>query len=325
MSFKDYIRSKTIVMCFICISALLTYILMVLLNAGIPLMVCAEGTILIVCFLWFSVNYIICKRRLAKLNRIENQLEEKYLLGEILPEPKDEVEEQYYNIMKRVSGSAIEAIEKAKRDKEDYCHYVESWIHEIKTPLTACSLILENGGDASKLKKELKKVDNLTETILYYARIKSPEKDTILRKFSVSEVINQAVKSQMELLISAGVSLEVYGDFVVVSDDKALGFIIKQLLVNSAKYCPHCHVTITCTEGTITYEDNGIGIPSYEVSRVADRGFTGTNGRKLGSSTGMGLYIVRELCRHLNIRLHIDSEEGRFTRICLSYDSLTKV
>lgn len=78
--------------------------------------------------------------------------------------------------MKTISRSAIGVAEQALRDKEDYCAYVESWIHEIKTPLTACSLILANGADTRKLRRELKNADNLTENILYYARMRGAQK-----------------------------------------------------------------------------------------------------------------------------------------------------
>jgi len=216
-------------------------------------------------------------------------------------------------------------VEQAQREKNEYCSYVESWIHEIKTPLTACSLILANGGDARRLKRELKRADNLTESILYYARMRSIEKDTQIREIRVAKVMDEAVKSQMELLIAAGISVEVQGDFSVHTDGKSLEFILKQLLINCAKYCPGCHVTMTAENGVITVQDNGIGIPAHELRRVTERGFTGTNGRRLGGSTGMGLYIVSELCRQLGITMEIESELSKYTRIRLSFDILTKM
>lgn len=109
------------------------------------------------------------------------------------------------------------------------------------------------------------------------------------------------------------------------SDDKALCFIIKQLLINAAKYCPGCLIQITAEDGIITVQDNGIGIPAHELKRVTERGFTGTNGRKAASSTGMGLYIVRELCEKLDIDLKIESVQGSYTKISLSFRNLTKV
>ena len=105
-------------------------------------------------------------------------MQEKYLIGETLPHPRDSVELQYFLLMKEISRSAIGAVEQAREEKQDYYDYVESWVHEIKTPLTACSLILSNGGNPSKLRRELRRADNLTETILTYAKLRTVEKDT---------------------------------------------------------------------------------------------------------------------------------------------------
>ena len=80
-------------------------------------------------------------------------------------------------------------------------------------------------------------------------------------------------------------------------------------------------MNITLSENSLIFEDNGPGIPSHELSRVTERGFTGAAGRRHGQSTGMGLYIVSELCKKLNIELEISSEEHRFTRFSLSFPS----
>mgnify|MGYP001229761458 CR=1 FL=1 len=324
MKLREYIYSKAVTLCFIAIGALISSIFMLLAGTDVLLICTAELFLVMMVLLWLFVSYFIERARLNKLERIMEELPEKYLLGEVLPTPTSAVEKQYFRIMKTVSRSAIGAVEQAQREKNEYCSYVESWIHEIKTPLTACSLILSNGGDVRKLKRELKRADNLTESILYYARMRSIEKDTQIREIRVSEVMNDAVKSQMELLIAAGISVELQGDFSVHTDSKSLGFILKQLLINCAKYCPGCHVTMTAENGVITVQDNGIGIPANELRRVTERGFTGTNGRRLGGSTGMGLYIVSELCRQLGIMLEIESELSKYTRIRLSFDNLTK-
>ena len=195
----------------------------------------------------------------------------------------------------------------------------------MKTPLTACGLILANGGDVRKLKPELRRADNLTESILYYARLRTAQKDTQIKRFQVSEVMEEAVKSQMELMIASKMRVETEGGFEVYSDSKALCFMLKQLLINAAKYCPGCLVRLSARGGVITVEDNGIGIPSHEISRVTQRGFTGTNGRRLGGSTGMGLYIVKELCQRLDMDMKVESQLGAYTKVILTFQNLTKM
>ena len=78
----------------------------------------------------------------------------------------------------------------------------------------------------------------------------------------------------------------------------------------------------------ITVEDNGIGIPAHELPRVFDRGFTGSNGRNRGGSTGMGLYLCKKLAGFLELGLEIASEEGKGTTVTLTFpakENLTKL
>ena len=125
----------------------------------------------------------------------------------------------------------------------------------------------------------------------------------------------------MELLIAANISVFIEGEATVYTDPKLLVFILKQLLINCAKYCPGCRVDISLGEHSLTFSDNGPGIPAHELTRVTERGFTGSAGRARGESTGMGLYIVSELCKTLNIAMEIASEEQRFTRFVFRFSS----
>lgn len=325
MSAGAYLESKGVTLCFLGIGGLLMGTAAVTVGLNIAALGVIFGLYALLIFLWLVVGLLLARRRIANLEKLVAELPEKYLLGEVLPAPTDAVERKYFRVLQEISRSAVGAVEQERCEKEEYCDYVEQWIHEIKTPLTACTLILANGGDVRKIKPELKRADNLTENILYYARMRTAEKDTQIRKFQGAEVIEEAVKSQMELLIAAKVRVEVRGDLTLYSDKKALCFILKQLLINSAKYCPGCRVEITAGNGVITVEDDGIGIPSHELRRVTERGFTGTNGRRREGSTGMGLYIVSELCRRLEISLEIESQQGSYTRTTLAFENLTKM
>ena len=324
MSFIDFLNSKAVTLCFLGIGALLIAAYMAALEVSANMVLIAELLFIIIVALWLGFGYFFESKRMKKLNRLVDGLEEKYLIGEVLPEPRGLVEREYYDIMKTISRSAIGLAEQAVRDKEEYCDYVESWIHEIKTPLTACSLILSNGADERKLRRELKNADNLTQSILYYARMRSSQNDLRIREVHVKKAMDEAVSSQMEILIASKIGVDVEGDFIAYTDDKSLCFILKQLLINCAKYCAGCHINMKADKGIISVEDNGIGIPSHEIKMVTRRGFTGTNGRKLGSSTGMGLYIVNELCKNMDMDLKIESERGSYTRVSLVFKSLTK-
>ncbi|MGN0426113.1 MAG: sensor histidine kinase [Acetatifactor sp.] len=323
MSFRDYIGSKALSLCVGGIGIL--YLLFIFCLCQIPFFL--TGIILLntllVTTVWILIGWRRADRKLRHLKHRLEALPEKYLIGETLDRPRDAVELQYYLLMKEISSSAIGAVEQAKTEQQDYCDYVESWVHEIKTPLTACSLILANGGDSAKLRRELRRADNLTETILTYAKLRTVEKDTQIGLTDLRTVCDQAVREEMELLIAAGIAVSIQGEGRVYTDAKRLIFILKQLLINCAKYCPGCQIRIELGEDSLLLEDNGPGIPAHELRRVTERGFIGTIGRSQGGSTGMGLYIVSQLCESLNIRMELTSKEGSYTRFTFQFSAPT--
>lgn len=319
MKWIEFFCSRAVTLCSLGIGFLVFSILFLTAGGNFPLYLVCASSFWILVFAWLFFTWLTANSRLKRLEKLIEQMDRPYLLGELLPPPTTVTERGYFEIMKAISHSAIGLTEQASSDKEDYMDYVESWIHEIKTPLTTCSLILENGSSPEKLRQELKQAENLTDTILYYARLRSAEKDIAISSFNLSEAADEAIQSQMSLLIAARISIEQQGSLSVFSDKKAVVFILKQLLINCAKYCPHSHLIIKCSQRTLSVSDNGPGIPDYELPRVTERGFTGKNGRTSPTSTGMGLYIVSELCKKLGIELQIDSMEGVGTSISLSF------
>ena len=319
MSFRDFIAAKAVSLCMAGMAGL--YLALVWYFCALPfsllLILLLSG--LFVLLLWFLIDWRRADRRLKTLRSRLEALPEKYLIGETLDRPQDAVELEYYLLMKEISRSAIGAVEQARSEMEDYCDYVVRWVHEIKTPLTACSLILANGGDSSKLRRELRRADNLSETILTYAKLRTAEKDTQIALADLRAACDQAIREEMELLIAADISVSIDGEVEVYTDAKRVVFILKQLLINCAKYCPGCRIQIELEPGCLIFEDDGPGIPAHERTRVTERGFTGSAGRKRGGSTGMGLYIVSKLCEALNISLEIASEEGRYTRFSFRF------
>lgn len=323
MRFGEYLKGKAVflllggagllfLLCFLLISGVSSAFTAVL-YAGIFMF---EG-------LYLAADYLVQRRRLAQLEALIDSLPERYLAGEVLMPPASGTERCYFRVMKSISSSAIDAAETARREKEEYMEYVERWIHEMKTPLTACSLILANQGRqcreqecqmASRCARELKRADNLTEDILYYARLRSADRDIRAVCFSARQLLEHAVKSQMEILIAAGVCVEIEGDFRAYGDEKSVSYMVQQLLVNAAKYCPGCRIRLQAERNRIVVEDNGIGIPSYEIERITDRGFTGSNGERFPNSTGMGLYVVKRLCEKLEIGFAVESGVGEYTK-----------
>ena len=301
--------------------------------------------LLIAALVYFTLtqvyDYRKCQRRLKELNAVMDGLNEKYLFGECAPPPKDAFERALFALFRRSGKSMIETVSDARAAGREYREYVESWVHEIKTPITAATLICRNmgGENKDKLLRELGQIEAHVERALFYARAESPEKDCLIRQCSLHQIVSDAIKNHQTLLIGQGVRIETEGfesresEYPVYTDAKWASFIIGQILQNAARYHGEEPV-ISLTAMTLgkqvrlSIKDNGIGIPAHELPRVFDRGFTGKNGRARGGSTGMGLYLCRRLTAFLQMDLKITSTEGTGTEVSLTFPSkenLTKL
>jgi len=228
------------------------------------------------------------------------------------------------------------AVSDAQASQREYREYVERWVHEIKTPLTAARLICRelDGDIRRKLTAELSQIEAHVERALFYARAENPEQDCLLRQVDLGKIAAQAIENHRSLLIQSGVQVATEElDCTVYTDEKWAVFILGQLLQNAASYRGEAPViTISAAplgkQVRLTVSDNGIGIPAHELPRVFERGFTGSNGRIRGGSTGMGLYLCKKLAGFLELGLEIASEEGKRTTVTLTFpakQNLTKL
>lgn len=273
------------------------------------------------------------RARLRELEAVSEGLEQKYLFAECAPPPRGLYEKRLFDLARRAGRAMTGAVSDAQAAQREYREYVERWVHEIKTPITASRLICRelDGEIRRKLTGELARVEAHVERALFYARAESPERDCVIRQAELGEIVAQAVGNHRTLLIQSGVRVETAGlDCSVYTDEKWAVFILGQLLQNAARYRGEEPVITLSTRSLgkqvqLTVADNGMGIPAHELPRIFDRGFTGSNGRDRGgrnpaaSSTGMGLYLCKKLAGFLELGLTIASEEGKGTAVTLTF------
>ena len=279
--------------------------------------------VLVLCLLSF---YFSRKKYLNRLLDMAEQLEERYLLPEVMEAPERADDQVFYQIMKMAEKSMLERISGIQRERKEYKEYIEQWIHEVKTPITAMKLICENnpGPFTRDLMAEVENVNRFTEQALYFARSEHAEKDYSVREIRLSDVVHEAIAGNKYLLRQNHVAITVEDmDDVVYTDDKWVRFILDQLISNAVKYRTDQPVLHFCTRKEndrvlLSVEDNGIGIPPGDLPRIFEKGFTGENGRRIHSSTGIGLYLCRCLCDKLGIRISASSK-GKGTIISLSF------
>lgn len=220
-----------------------------------------------------------------------------------------------------------------KQDMEDY---YTMWIHQIKTPIAAMHLLLEDVQEAGistagkQAAEELFKIEQYAEMALHYARLDSLSSDLSFKKIEIHQVVKQAVRKYAVLFIGSGLSFSLE-DFSckAVTDDKWIGFVIEQILSNAIKYTKKGGISIyganergerqTGTVTDIVIEDTGIGIRKEDLPRIFERGFTGYNGRMDKKSTGIGLYLCSQIMGRLNHTIRVESREEEGTKILLGF------
>lgn len=261
-----------------------------------------------------------------KLLDMAEQLSERYLISEVMELPEQAEDQVYYQLLKMAGKSMLEQIGEVERERLEYKEYIEQWIHEIKTPITAMKLLCENHrmNWTKELLLELEKTNRFTEQALYYARSEHTEKDYSVREMALSQVVHQAIADNKYLLLQSGMRLEVEEmQDTVYSDEKWVRFILNQLIANAVKYRMEQPVLRISThkrqdQVVLVVEDNGIGIAASDLPRIFEKGFTGQNGRMVQQSTGIGLYLCKRLCEKLGIGIMAESSEHG-TAISLSF------
>lgn len=266
------------------------------------------------------------KKYYSYLEKMINQLKEKYLITEVIKKPEFIEGKILYETLEQTNKSMHENVNKYKYNVKDYKEYIELWIHEIKIPLATSKMIIENNkNNATKsIEEELDKLENYIDQALYYARSNTVEKDYYIKKTSLKELVNESIKKNKTILIQEKIEINTHDlNSIIYTDSKWIIFILNQLIQNSVKYKNKestLEIEIYSKENkdnTILYiKDNGIGIKTNEINRVFEKGFTGTNGRLSNKkSTGIGLYLCKKLCDKLGISMELDSKENEFTEI----------
>lgn len=217
----------------------------------------------------------------------------------------------------------------------DYENYVESWVHEIKKPLSLVTLVLDNRKDEmtplvqARMIHARDQMRQNVEQILYFSRLGAAHKDYYWESLSVLSVCKESAWDNRTVLDEAGFMIEFTGkDCQIVSDKKGLMFILGQLICNSVKYTkeqdpPMLSFDVqenpVAEQITLSISDNGLGIPAFDLPFVFDKGFTGDRGSYLSRSTGMGLYLVQKMATDLAIDLQITSKVECGTTVSLIF------
>ena len=328
MKFSKYVKDNIINI----IIYITTVILIVLMLAAFKMPISANVAVFVI-FIFSGIAIIL--NNYYRKNKFYKQfcsnlekLDKKFLILETMAEPSTYEEKIMVEALYEINKSMIEKINEYKNNTNEFKEFVEIWIHEVKIPIS--SMVLKCHNNKEKYDKSflslIRRLDNNVDEILYYVRSENTEKDFAISEVDLKEVVrNVSIKNKDDLLEN-NVKFETNLEAIKVSTDKKwLEFILNQIINNSIKYKKDEEAVIRIeskeNEEKVTLEifDNGTGIPSSDLPRVFEKSFTGTNGRNKVKSTGMGLYIIKNLCCKLGHNIYIQSEENKYTKVILEF------
>ena len=265
--------------------------------------------------------------------------------------PSDQIESLQQDIMHRLNQMCMNVETAGQKSLEEMTDYYTMWAHQIKTPIFALRLLLqENPSENKDALAELFKIEQYVEMVLGYLRTEDMSSDLKLSRCNLDTIIRRQIHKYAGIFVSKKLSLTYKGiSESVLTDEKWLGFVIGQILSNALKYTRaggiHIYLkdvngshqnsdnlsdtvisstststaTDTATSITLIIEDTGIGIREEDLPRIFEKGYTGVNGRENNRATGIGLYLSQKIMNRLGHRIYITSEEGSGTKVFLEF------
>ncbi|KAA0546391.1 HAMP domain-containing histidine kinase [Bacillus sp. BGMRC 2118] len=280
------------------------------------ILLCSYGSLI-----FFAVDYIKFRKHYKKLNHAEKTIT---VHMNHMPVPNNAIEQKYQELVGILHANKNELTVQADQQQKDLVDYFTQWTHQIKSPIAAMRLLLqsEHTEQTAELELELIKIEQYVEFVLQYLRLENMSNDLVFKEYEIDSIIKLAIRKNAKLFIRKKISLN-YSDInvSVLTDEKWLLFVIEQILTNALKYTNEGSISIDWKNNQLTIEDTGIGIQEEDLPRVFEKGFTGFNGRAFKQSTGIGLYLCKQILTKLSHDITIQSEVGKGTKVIIDLET----
>ena len=287
-------------------------------------------------FVWCAVCLFIDFYKYYKRHKLLHINREQFFDdAEQLPEHMDIIEYDYQELAKELYQAKQELISKNRIAKKELLDYYGMWVHQIKTPIAALDILLQNTEQmlyqldekemmleaisVSDMKMELFKIEQYVEMALNYLRVEDISSDLVFKKNELDDMVRQVIRKYAKIFISKKIKIDFKPTKAcIVTDEKWFIFVLEQIISNALKYTKKGQISIYMKEKALVIEDTGIGIPAEDLPRIFEKGFTGYNGRENKKSTGIGLYLCKNIMDKLQWNITVDSEVGSGTKIYLT-------
>ena len=233
-----------------------------------------------------------------------------------------------YHVRRRTDLSReLERITKEKRQLEeetlqrqkDLEDYFLLWMHQMKTPITAASLLLESDSmscdsNAIRIKSRLMEINGYANMAMSYLKLMQDSNDMDLTRVKLKPLVTEILKRYSLLFVENDdrIEIDIPRSAYVLSDARSLSVLVEQLISNAVKYTRGGKIRIRYDLGkkALRVEDTGAGIPAQDLPKIFDRGYSGFNGRATDKSSGLGLFLVDTIARKLSLKIAVESKVG---------------
>ena len=258
------------------------------------------------------IDFIHVRRRHAVLQGLKEMDAE-------LPEVRDIEAGDYREIVRLLREANREARTRAETDMAAMVDYYTLWVHQIKTPIAAMRLRLqEEDSDTSRaLMSDLGRIERYVSMVLTYLRLENGATDYVIKETDLDGVIRPVLRQFAGEFISRRLKLDYTPvEKKVLTDGKWLSFVVEQVLSNALKYTPEGSVSISLeAPATLVIRDTGIGIAPEDLPRVFERNYTGLAGRADTRASGIGLSLCKQVCDNLGHGISVESVPGEGTAV----------
>ncbi len=290
--------------------------------------------------LWLIVDYI---RQKAYYKQIGNAIERVDELQAVAIVQSMVTREQRLvaHLLEKQHNAYLNELGKYRRQQELHNHFVLQWVHHMKTPVSVIDLLAQEALQEMPSTKEGQKqlvvsmqeeAERMTrglEMMLYTARLEKFEIDLHLKKIPLHELIRTVMNAHKRLCIRHSIFPQINGEAWVETDEKWMTVVLNQFVSNAIKYSKSkpgekklvFHLESNMNGGSkLSVTDEGAGIAPHDMSRIFEPFFTGENGRTAGESTGMGLYLAKQVCNRLGHGLSAASDLGVGTTFTVTFE-----
>lgn len=240
-------------------------------------------------------------------------------------------EKIYVKLLKNCQEQWEDSMNKISNNFQRNTEIMDMWVHDIKMPISILKLIIERNENPSceqlldKIDNEVMRIENSVERVLYLSRLEDFHNDFLIQEVQLEKILREIIRRYSKYFISKKIKFNLDNvAFICLSDKKWLSFIFDQLINNALKYTEsEDSISITGEKKDnsliVIIRDTGCGIKKEDLNRIFNKGFTGNNGRNNAKSTGLGLYLVKELCNKLEHNIIVNSIYNEFTEFIIVF------